>query len=124
MDRVAWDELTRLDALWNIDKHRRLAVTAWLPDIVCWGSNGESKRRASRGDRTVVDGSIQLYIDGSDEGQGDELLYDFNLVLTDDPARQADLHTGQDVVDVLEGLQRRITTGVFPTIFTALTSSH
>lgn len=87
MDGVAWDELTRLGAVWNIDKHWRLAVTAWWPDIIHWGSNGESQRNASRGDGTVADGSMLLYIDGSDEGQGDELSYEFNLVLTDDPAR-------------------------------------
>jgi hypothetical protein len=69
--------VTRLDAVWNIDKHRRLAGTAWWPDIIYWGSNGESHRKASRGDGTVADGSILLYIDGSDEGQGDELSYEF-----------------------------------------------
>jgi hypothetical protein len=42
-----WSELHRLDALWNIDKHRRLTLMAWRPDFVYWGSNGPSNRRAT-----------------------------------------------------------------------------
>jgi len=122
VDRVAWDELTRLDALWNIDKHRRLTVTAWWPEMIYWGSNGESRRKAYRGDGTVADGSILLYVDGSDEGQGDELSYEFNLTLTDDPARQANPNAGQDVVELLDSRHSRVINWVFPTVFTALAS--
>ncbi|MFC0532327.1 hypothetical protein [Phytohabitans kaempferiae] len=123
VDRVAWDELTRLDALWNIDKHRRLTVTAWWPEIIYWGSNGESQRKAYRGDGTVADGSILLYVDGTDEGQGDELSYEFNLTLTDDPARHANPNAGQDVVQLLGSWHSRIVNWVFPTIYTALASA-
>jgi hypothetical protein len=122
VDRAAWDELVRLDAVWNIDKHRRLTATAWWPDLIYSGSNGESQRKASRGDETIADGSVLLYIDGSDEGQGDELSYEFNLVLTDDPARQADPNACQDVVQLLESRHARIVNWVFPTVFRSIAS--
>lgn len=54
--------------------------------------------------------------------QGDELSYEFNLVLTDDPARRADPNAGQDVVELLTSWHLRIVTWVYPTIFTALAS--
>ncbi len=88
-----WNELHRLDTLWNIDKHRRLALMAWWPNLIYWGSNGPSNRRALPGDGTLADGSILLYIDGTDEDQGDELSHEFNLVLTDDPAFSRDHYT-------------------------------
>lgn len=37
-----WSELHRLDTLWNVDKHRRLTLTAWWPDLIYWDSNGPS----------------------------------------------------------------------------------
>lgn len=100
--------LHRLDTLWNIDKHRRLALMAWWPDLISWGSNGPTNRRAFPGDGTVADGSILLYIEGSDEGQGDELSHEFNLVLTDDPAASPDLGATEDVVRLLEGWHQHI----------------
>lgn len=76
-----WSELHRLGALWNIDKHRRLTLMAWWPDLIYWGSNRPSNRRALPGDGTLANGSILLYIEGTDEGQGDELSHEFNLVV-------------------------------------------
>ena len=61
-----WNELHRLDTLWNIDKHRRLTLMAWWPDLIFWGSNGPSNRRVLPGDGTLGDGSILLYIEGTD----------------------------------------------------------
>src|SRR5574341_960468 len=85
-----------------IDKRRRLALMAWWPDIIYWGSNGPSNRRAFPGDGTFADGSILLYIEGADEGQSDELSHKFNLVLTDDPVPLRDQEPPDDVVDLLE----------------------
>ncbi len=85
-DESRWSELYRLDALWNIDKHRRLALMAWWPDLIYWGSNGPSSRRLLPGDGTLADGSILFSIEGTDDGQGDEVSHEFSLVLTDDPA--------------------------------------
>ncbi len=44
-----WSVLHRLDTLWNIDKHRRLALMAWWPDLIYWTSDGPSNRRAFPG---------------------------------------------------------------------------
>ena len=107
-----WNVLHRLDAVWNIDKHRRLTFFGrprlW-PDMIWWTSNGPSNRRALPGDGTLADNSILLYIEGSDEGQGSELNYEFNLVLTDDPAYASD-GTGatEDVVSLLTSWHRAV----------------
>jgi hypothetical protein len=116
-----WSERHRLDTLWNIDKHRRLALMAWWPDLIFWGSNGPSNRRAFPGDGTVADGSILLYIEGTDEGQGDELSHEFNLVLTDDPAASPDRGAAGDVVDLLTRWHEHIVQlVVFPRVFTIM----
>lgn len=47
-EEFRWSELYRLDTLWNIDKHRRLALFAWWPSLIYWGSNGPSNRRVCR----------------------------------------------------------------------------
>jgi len=103
-----WSELHRLDTLWNIDKHRRLTLMAWRPDLIYWGSNGPSNRRALPGEGTLANGSILVYIEGSDEGQSDKLNYEFNLVLTDDPAGSLDEGAADDVVDLLEHWHQHI----------------
>jgi hypothetical protein len=118
-----WNELHRLDTLWNIDKHRRLALMAWWPDLIYWGSNGPSNRRALPGDGTLADGSILLYIDGTDEDQGDELSHEFNLVLTDDPAFSRDHGATDDVVDLLERWHQHIANLVFPRLFTVMSQA-
>jgi hypothetical protein len=116
-----WSELHRLDTLWNIDKHRRLTLTAWRPDLIWWGSDGSSNRRALPGDGTLADGSILLYIEGTDEGQCDELSHEFNLVLTDDPASSRDHGAADDVVDLLQHWHQHIVDlVVFPRVFTVM----
>jgi len=119
-----WSVLHRLDTLWNIDKHRRLALMAWWPDLIYWGSNGPSNRRALPGDGTLADGSILLYIEGSDDGQGDKLSHEFNLVLTDDPAASPDRGATDDVVGLLERWHRHIVgLVVFPRVFTIMSQA-
>lgn len=116
-----WSELHRLDALWNIDKHRRLTLMAWRPDLIYWGSNVPSNRRALPGDGTLANGSILLYIEGTDEGQSDELSHQFNLVLTDDPAAFRDQGAADDVVDLLGHWHQHIVNlVVFPRVFTIM----
>jgi hypothetical protein len=85
---LAWSTLYRLDQLWNVDKHRRLTIARWWPHMFWWGTDAsESKRTAVVGDRLLVDGAILLYIDGRDDDQkSDDIDFEFNLVLTDDPA--------------------------------------
>jgi hypothetical protein len=118
-----WNELHRLDTLWNIDKHRRLTLMAWWPDLIYWGSNGPSNRRALPGDGTLTDGSILLYIEGTDDGQGDELRHEFNLVLTDDPAFTRE-HGTADVVDLLSRWHQHIVDlVVFPSVFRSMSQA-
>ena len=120
-DEASWSELYRLDALWNIDKHRRLTPMAWWPDLIYWGSDGPSSRRLLPGDGTLGDGSILFYIEGADEGQGDEVSHEFNLVLTDDPAFSRKRGSTDDVVDMLERWHQHIVDlVVFPRIFTIM----
>jgi len=120
-----WSELHRLDALWNIDKHRRLTLMAWWPDLIYWGSNGPSNRRALPGDGTLADGSVLLCVEGTDEGQGNQLSHEFNLVLTDDPAYSGDDHgSTDDVVGLLESWHQHIVTlAVFPRAFTIMSQA-
>ena len=119
-----WNELHRLDTLWNIDKHRRLTLMAWWPDLIFWGSNGPSNRRVLPGDGTLGDGSILLYIEGTDEGQSDELSHEFNLVLTDDPAASPDRGATDDVVRLLKHWHEHIVHRVvFPRVFTIMSQA-
>ncbi|MEV4598359.1 hypothetical protein AB0K15_13205 [Amycolatopsis sp. NPDC049253] len=97
-----WHLLYRLDKLWNIDKRRRLIPGVWWPEMFWWGSNGESKRRMSRGDGTSEHGSILFYIEGADAGMGDIVMHEFNLVLRDDPAFALAKDVTQDVVELME----------------------
>jgi hypothetical protein len=120
-DEASRSELYRLDALWNIDKHRRLTLMAWWPDLIYWGSDGPSSRRLLPGDGTLADDSILFYIEGADEGQGDEVSHEFNLVLTDDPVFSRKRGSTDDVVDMLEQWHQHIVDlVVFPRIFTIM----
>lgn len=100
-DNALWHNLYRLDKLWNIDKHRRLTLVAWWPDIVYWGSNGPSNRRMLPGDGTVADGSVLFYMQGRDDGMGDRVHEEFNLTLTDDPGFRPAEGASDDVVKLL-----------------------
>jgi hypothetical protein len=120
-DEARWSELYRLDALWNTDKHRRLTLMAWWPDLIYWGSDGHSSRRLLPGDGTLADGSILFHIEGAEDGQGDEVSHEFNLVLTDDPAFSRKHGSTDDVVDLLERWHQYIVDlVVFPGIFTVM----
>jgi hypothetical protein len=121
-EEFRWALLHRLDALWNLDKHRRLTLMAWWPDLFYWTSNGPTQRTALPGDGTIADGSILLYIEGSDEGYTSELQHEFKLVLTDDPASG---HGGRpvDVLELLEQFYEHIVQlVVFPRIFTIMSA--
>jgi hypothetical protein len=123
-EEFRWSELYRLDILWNIDKHRRLTLMAWWLDLIYWGSNGPSNRRALPGDGALADGSILLYIEGTDEGQSDELRHEFNLVLTDDPAASRDQGATDDVVGLLKHWHQHIVDlVVFPRVFTIMSQA-
>lgn len=116
-EEYRWSKLHGLDVLWNIDKHRRLPLLAWWPELIWWGSDGQSKRRLLPGDGTLADGSILFYIEGHDEGQGDEISHDFNIVLTDDPAHSKDAGATHDVVNMLTDWHLHVVGWVYPRVF-------
>jgi hypothetical protein len=79
--------VSRLAALSNIDKHRRLTMAAWWPDLLYWTSSGDTRRHLRLGDGTVEDGSVLCYMVGHDPA-GSDLRSEFVLVLADDPAHK------------------------------------
>jgi hypothetical protein len=119
-----WSELYRLTQLSNLDKHRRLTVIAWWPDLVYWMSNGPSKRRWLGGDGTFTNGSVLGYMVGQDADVGDEVFHDFNLMIADDPAHDASDPTSNtpDVVDMLTRWHEHITGWVFGCVFGMLST--
>ncbi|MFC0533323.1 hypothetical protein [Phytohabitans kaempferiae] len=122
-DRAQWHDLFRLDGLWNIDKHRRLAIMGWWPELIYWGSNGPSKRRLLPGDGTVADGSVLFRINGRDDGMGDEVSHEFDLTLTDDPGFRPREGATDDVVDLMTRWHQQVVTVVFPQVFTIMSQS-
>lgn len=106
-------ELHRLFRLNNIDKHRRLAVAVWWPEMLWWGSNGATKRKYIPGEGTHQDGSILWSIEGHDEGAGD-IMHSFALVLIDDsahdPSRRG--YSPIDCKDLLYSMRGAVTSGV------------
>lgn len=122
-EEFRWELLHRLDVLWNLDKHRRLALMAWWPDLFYWTSNSAASTTALPGEGTMADGSILLYLEGSDCGQPVELQHKFNLVLTDDPAVRPGVRS--DVLELLEQCYEHIVQlVVFPRIFTIMSAPH
>jgi hypothetical protein len=122
-DDLIWNDLHRLDRLWNIDKHRRLALLSWWPELIWWGSSGPSNRSMLRGDDgPPTDGKILFRIKG-DDGPGFEINHEFNIVLQDDPAfPRCEGHT-VDVLDLLEQFQAHITGPVLTATFAAMSEA-
>jgi hypothetical protein len=116
--------LHRLAHLSNLDKHRRLTVLAWWPDLVYWMSDGPSNRRWLGGDGTFRDGSVLGYMVGKDPGADDRVFHEFNLVLADDPVHDPTDLSGnaEDVVAMLNGWHQYITGWVFACVFNVLSS--
>ncbi|WP_091516834.1 hypothetical protein [Amycolatopsis sacchari] len=119
-DHFHWDPLHRLDLLWNIDKHRRLAVMAWWPHFFYWVSDGSSNRRMLQGDGTLANGSVLFYMEGHDEGISDDVVHEFNLVLKDDPSFPLATDHTQDVLDTLDQFRRQVADFVFMNVATIM----
>lgn len=120
-EQFRWSELDRLDQLWNVDKHRRLAVMALWPHFFYWVGDGSSSRRMLRGDGTLAEGSVLFYMEGRDEGISNDVVHEFNLVLKDDPTFPLAPDYTQDVLDTLEQFRRHIVDlVVFPRVFTIM----
>jgi hypothetical protein len=119
-EETRYADLHRLNKLWNIDKHRRLALMAWWPDLIYWTSNGPSSRKMFRGDGTLANGSVLFYIEGADDGRGSDVQHEFNLVLTDDPGFSREYGVTEDVVALTERWHQHIVNWVFPVMFTIM----
>jgi hypothetical protein len=123
-DEFRWALLHRLDVLWNLDKHRRLALMACWPDLFYWTSDSPQQHdrppwRWHHGGR--IGAALHRR---PDDGQPFELQHEFNLVLTDDPAFQQDAR-GADVLELQEQCYEHIVKiVVFPRIFTIMSTQH
>jgi hypothetical protein len=117
-DAFRMSVLCRLTRLWNIDKHRRLAVTAWVMNLVYWPSDDPTHRMWLPGDGTFVDGSILGYVIGSDPDIGEQIFHEFDLVLADDPAYDPAMpEASRDVLPTLDHWHRQVTGPIFHGVF-------
>jgi len=110
-EEVAYDFLTVLNRLSNIDKHRRLHVVTCWPDLVYWGSDDPSKRRWAWGALPLKNGSIlgHLYTDPEHPEPPPSLHHEMELRIPD-PLGAASM----DVVDLLGEIHRDVTVRVLP----------
>jgi hypothetical protein len=83
--------LTRVNRIWNIDKHRRLAVLSWFPNLVYWSGDDEAGQLRWQpepwGPDSFADGSLVGYLSRplSDEPPQVGAIHEFHLGLADDP---------------------------------------
>lgn len=112
-EEVEYDSLETLRRLSNIDKHRRLHVVTYWPDLVYWGSDGPSKRRWQWGTPPFTNGAILGYLidDPQHPEPLPELHHDLELRLTEPPGA-----TGMDVARLLESIHQHVTFRVLPHI--------
>jgi hypothetical protein len=89
----AFDPLSRLERLHNMDKHRRLAVAAYSLDLLSWGTNGDlpTARRVFDVPRPPwSDGQrVAVVYDPPSEAEDQPLQWQLQLGLTDDLPDQA-----------------------------------
>ena len=80
-DEVEYDQLSRLRRLHNIDKHRRLHVVVFSPDVPHWGSNGTSLRRVAL-EPVWRDGHVVAVVDDPpSDAQDTDMVWDLRLSL-------------------------------------------
>lgn len=110
-EEVAYDHLAVLQRLSNIDKHRRLHVVTFWPDLIYWGSDGSSRRRWQWGTPPFKDGAIlgHLFDDPEHPEPLPKLYHEIELRLTDPLGA-----TATDVVSLLTGMHRHVTYRVLP----------
>lgn len=109
-EEVTYDPLWLLSRLSNIDKHRRLHLTVWWPDIVYWGSDEPSHRRWRWGEPPYEDGSILgRLIDDSRHPEPPATLHQEMTLRILYPGAES-----QDVVPLLDGIHEHLTYRVLP----------
>jgi hypothetical protein len=107
------DAIYRLHQISNIDKHRRLPLLAWFPDIVYWaGSEGQSYRWQPVA-REFRDGTVLGYLsDPTGEAPPATTVFtEMKLALADDLVRS------WDVGECLTAWHRGLTQWTLPRIF-------
>jgi hypothetical protein len=78
---VEFDQLTRLRQLNNIDKHRRLHLVVFSPDLPHWGSEGTSLRRVHL-EPVWHDGQVVAVVDDPpSDAQDSAMVWDLRLSL-------------------------------------------
>jgi len=114
-EEVAHDDLTLLNRLSNVDKHRRVhLVTSW-PDLVYWGSNAAVQQRWTWGRPPFEDGAVlgTLYQDpGHPEPAPQTLHHEMQLRAFDPPEAG-----GNDIVTLLRSMRREVAGRVIPGVF-------
>jgi hypothetical protein len=104
--QIRWTNLKGSDQS-NIDKHRRLHLTAWWPDIVYWGSDEPSHRRWRWGEPPYEDGRILgRLIDDSRHPEPPAALHQEMTLRILYPGAES-----QDIVRLLEDPGRRDISG-------------
>ena len=111
-EEVAYDYLTLLDRLSNIDKHRRVHLVASWPALVYWGSDEPSRLRWRWGQPPFNDGTIlgRLYQDPQHtELVPETLQHDMQLRVLRPPEAAVN-----DIVSLLRGIHRDVVHRVIP----------
>ena len=116
LDRLT-DELYRLSQVSNIDKHRRLPILAWFPDMVSLINPPEGVvyqwRQAVPASAQFEDGTMLGYLTdpNGDAPPHVEVLHDMRLTLMDDPAFRVNL------TDLLDRWHWYLVSWVLPRMF-------
>lgn len=109
-----YDPLLRLDALWNIDKHRRIPVVVFKPGMMSWGSDGDHKRGVyARRVDDPEDIICYVYDDPATRHLVTPIDYDLQLQLADDTL-------DRDLVTSLKHLHGHVKDWVIPGILQML----
>lgn len=107
-EEFKWSQVRRLREMNNVDKHRRLNVMAFWPNLFYFGSN-EGDNTRFRWSGVFADGRILCYLVGPNAWQT-TLHHEFALVLGDDPMHRPDKppYVPRDCLDLLEGFSQSV----------------
>ncbi|MEV4348893.1 hypothetical protein AB0J83_30925 [Actinoplanes sp. NPDC049596] len=113
----SFDVPSRLNVLWNIDKHRRLLRLGWYPDLLYW-QNEESKFEPARvRPGEFIDGCLLGYFQAAANHPGDTPTFQFRLHLSDDPVPEP-----EDICEALTSWHQTLGTWVVPRMFLTASS--
>jgi len=122
-EEVAYDSLTLLNRLTKIDKHRRLHVITWWPDLIYWGSDLPARRRWRWGQPPFEDGAVLGFL-VDDPGPPPGVRHELQLRVWLPPASSASSARllaaaviNSEVVRLLTGLHQHLAWRVLPRLF-------